>query len=313
MRDYSKISADFWHSELAQSLINHPKALISALYLITSPYATMIGVYRCAPIVMSSETGMSVEEIVNALKYLIEINFCTYEWKTNLVFVHEFTKHQVGATIKIADKRHKAILKLFAKLPEGTCKQAFFARYNLSHQLLDVEESVNEGSSCFTKYPLEAPSMPGAGAGARSASVHLERSLPKRKTESRPFSISNDYKLPTHWSKWAETIDLNSHSTIELIFRKFIAFKSKKKVVQLEDQWFADWQLWILNERPLSCTADSQNKTITVPSRMERCDALLKIDADSSKAVPMPPEIRVYFAELKKNTDTRERNFRAPS
>ena len=47
MRDYGKVSPGFWIGETGKALRGDMEAQIVALYLMTSPHATMTGVYHC--------------------------------------------------------------------------------------------------------------------------------------------------------------------------------------------------------------------------------------------------------------------------
>lgn len=297
MRDYAKISGNFWVSKLGRLLRQYNHAQTTALYLMTSPHANMIGLYHCPSIYISHETGLSQEDSIAAVNYLCQINFCTYDWDTEFVFIHEFTKHQVGDSIKIADLRHKGIINQLTLVPEGPCKQAFFNRYTSSHHLLTVAEKEFKGDASSSQRTFKAPKKPEAGKGEISET----RARVSKNTDLAPlpFSLPDDYKLPVQWRTWAENSRSASDLDIELIFRKFLVYKSQRKSLKSLEQWFADWQLWILNERPKVRTEGKQMTTVTTPGREGKCDALLKIEADSLRTVPIPPEVLAFAAKLR--------------
>lgn len=296
MRDYAKISGNFWVSKLGKLLRQKNHAQTTALYLMTSPHSNMIGLYYCPPIYIAHETGLSQEDSIDAINYLGQINFCTYDWDTEFVFIREFTKHQVGDSIQVADLRHKGILNQLAKIPEGPCKQAFLNRYRSSHHLLPIVEKEFRGDAASSPRAPKAPRKPEAGKGEISeARVRVEKTM---SPDSPPLPLPDDYKLPDQWRRWAETSRLESNWDIDLIFRKFLTHKSKKKLLQSKEQWFADWQLWILSERQNAPRSETMT-AVTIPGRKGKCDALLKLDADSTRAVPMPPEILEYAAKLR--------------
>ena len=67
MRDYGVVSPQFWIGATGKRLRGNPDAQLLALYLMTSPHATMIGVFHCPILYMAHETGMPFEGASNAL------------------------------------------------------------------------------------------------------------------------------------------------------------------------------------------------------------------------------------------------------
>lgn len=149
MRDYGKVSPQFWIGKTGKALRGKPEAQILALYLMTSPHANMIGVYHCPVAYMAHETGLTIEGASMALQCLIEAGFCTFDAEDEYVFVHQFASHQVGESLLPSDKRCKGVENELAKVPKNQCWQAFRARYSVSFHLPIQAEN---------KSPTEAPS-----------------------------------------------------------------------------------------------------------------------------------------------------------
>jgi len=61
MRDYGTISPQFWLGKTGKALRGKPEAQLVALYLMTSPHATAIGIYHCPVLYMAHETGLPFE------------------------------------------------------------------------------------------------------------------------------------------------------------------------------------------------------------------------------------------------------------
>jgi hypothetical protein len=152
MRDYGKVSPQFWVGKTGKALRGNLPAQILALYLMTSPHANMIGVYYCPIEYMAKETGLPIEGASEALQSLIDADFCTYEADSELIFVHAFAEHQIGGALKATDLRVKGIQNELEKVPQGQCYQAFVARYSIAFNL-----PINEQEKPKTESPIEAP------------------------------------------------------------------------------------------------------------------------------------------------------------
>ena len=127
MRDYGKVSPQFWVGKTGRSLRGNMESQIVALYLMTSPHANMIGVFYCPVDYIAKETGLTIEGASKALQSLIEADFCTFEADTEYVFVHQFAFNQIGEELKPSDKRVQGVINELSKVPKGQCWQAFRA------------------------------------------------------------------------------------------------------------------------------------------------------------------------------------------
>ena len=167
MRDYSKVSSVFWTGKTGKSLRGDMQAQVIAMYLLTSPHANMIGVFRCPIIYMAHETGSPIEGASKGLQTLVEGGFCSYDEDEELVWVHNMAKHQIGDELAAADKRVKSIQKQYENLPECRIKQGFYEKYKAAFNLVKNGKNTKPLPS-----PSEAPSKPetgtGTGAGAEN-------------------------------------------------------------------------------------------------------------------------------------------------
>jgi hypothetical protein len=157
VRDYSKVSGQFWTGKTGKSLRGDMQSQIVAMYLMTSPHSNMIGVFHCPILYIAHETGSPLEGATKALKRLSEGGFCTYDADSETVWVHEMARFQIGERLKPSDNRVKDIQKQYANLPEGRIKTGFFEKYGEAYCL---ENGKPLGS------PLEAPTKPEAGTEA---------------------------------------------------------------------------------------------------------------------------------------------------
>ncbi|MFT3789627.1 MAG: hypothetical protein QM741_00825 [Rudaea sp.] len=61
MRDYGKVSPQFWIGKTGKRLRGNLEAQIVAMYLMTAPAASMTGVYYCPLVSIAHETGLDAE------------------------------------------------------------------------------------------------------------------------------------------------------------------------------------------------------------------------------------------------------------
>ncbi|MCT8857564.1 hypothetical protein K5M76_09465 [Shewanella xiamenensis] len=151
MREYSVVKPHFWIGKTGKELRGKPEAQLLAMYLMTSPHSTMIGVFHCPIMYMAYETGLSIEGASKGLASLLEGGFCTFDAATDTVFVKNMLKFQVGENLSPKDNRVKAIKRAFGELPESKAKQEFAEFY---WEVLGLEKPAQKET------PLEAPCKP---------------------------------------------------------------------------------------------------------------------------------------------------------
>lgn len=144
MRDYARVSPQFWIGMTGKALRGDRDAQIVALYLMTSPHATMIGVFHCPVIYIAHETGLTIEGASKGLRRVVEEGFCTYDHDRELVWVHEMARFQIGAKLKPNDNQVPAIRRAFQQIPECQILQGFHARYREAFHLPDIGDRPDE-------------------------------------------------------------------------------------------------------------------------------------------------------------------------
>lgn len=187
MRDYGKVSPQFWIGRSGKAMRGNPAVQVLALYLMTSPHANMIGVFHCPIAYMALETGLSFEGTSKALQSLIEADFCTFDEADEYVFVHSFALHQVGESLSPADKRCKGVENELAKVPKNQCWQAFRARYAEPFNLPDMGQKAS---------PKEAPSM----------ALASQKQKQKQKQNSSPSEDGVVDRFATFWKAYPRNV-----------------------------------------------------------------------------------------------------------
>lgn len=245
MRDYGKVSPQFWIGKTGKSLRGNAEAQVLAIYLMTSPHANMIGVYHCPVAYMAHETGLSLEGASKALQCLIEADFCTFDAEDEYVFVHQFALHQVGESLDPKDKRCKGVENELAKVPKNQCWQSFRAHYAVPYNL--PLPTQNTSPSEAPPKPLESQKQEQKQKQEQAPS-DASPSAPPAKDAARGSRLPDDWTLPADWQTWAERErpDLDPESTAER-FRDFWLGKVGKDGRKAD--WQATWRNWVRNER----------------------------------------------------------------
>ena len=129
MRQYSKISPAIWTGKTAKAIRGNLEAMVVQSYLLTSPMATMTGVYYCPISYICSDTGLNRDAVVKGLLALVDEGFCFYDDESEWVFVKNMARFQVADELKPKDKRVVQMRKEAANMPEPF-KSLFSRQYN---------------------------------------------------------------------------------------------------------------------------------------------------------------------------------------
>src|SRR5262249_2777658 len=130
VRDYSKISPQFWISSQGREIRKLGlEAQHIALYLMTCPHSTMIGIYYLPLTFIVHETGIPFEGALKAIQNLNDIGFCHYDFEMEYVWVVDMAYEQVGGQLKENDNRVKGINDDYRSLPNLSFLSEFFERY----------------------------------------------------------------------------------------------------------------------------------------------------------------------------------------
>ena len=152
MREYSKIAPQFWIGSTGKKLRKlGTNAQLVALYLLTSPHSNMIGMYHLPVAYLSADTGIPLEGASEALRSLIEAGFCAYDEASEVVWVHEMARFQVGEALKPTDKQCAGTQNAYDQVPDNIYLPEFYEKYSEAYHLT-TKRFPEDGS------PLEAPS-----------------------------------------------------------------------------------------------------------------------------------------------------------
>lgn len=241
MRDYGTISPQFWLGKTGKALRGKPEAQLVALYLMTSPHATAIGIYHCPVLYMAHETGLPFEGASKGLQSLIEAGFCQFDEETEEVFVVNMATYQIGDVLDSKDKRCIWVVKELEKVGSTRLAAEFVATYCVAYKLPRKAVVKPEKAS-----PFEAPSKPlrsqeqeqeqdieQEGGGSASASPPVPR---PQSPDGSPPPFLPEFK------KFIETErpDLNAAVTFANFSEHFPPEKHTP----------ANWRKWVRREHP---------------------------------------------------------------
>jgi len=241
MRDYGTISPQFWLGKTGKALRGKPEAQLVALYLMTSPHATAIGIYHCPVLYMAHETGLPFEGASKGLQSLIEAGFCQFDDETEEVFVVNMATYQVGDALDPKDKRCIWVVKELEKVGSKRLAAAFYAIYSVAYRLPKKTFSTPEKVS-----PFEAPSKP-----LRSQEQEQEQDIEQEGGESAsanapvPRTQSPDGSPPPFLPEYRKFIETERPDLdAAVVFANFSEHFPPEKHTP------ANWRKWVRREHP---------------------------------------------------------------
>jgi len=167
MREYSKVSPVFWTGETGRYLRKAgSEAQIVCLYLITGPTANMIGLYELPLPLLAHHTGLTLEGASKGLRRGFEGGFCKYHEPSEMVWIPEMARYQIGESVSVADNRHKAIIKELFLVSKSVFLPEFLQKYG---QAYSISPSIFEGA-----LKVLARGFEGASKGLRSQEQEQE-------------------------------------------------------------------------------------------------------------------------------------------
>ncbi len=155
MRGYAKVAPQFWIGSTGKRIrAIGTEAQLLALYLMTGPHANMIGLYYLPVSYICADTGLPMEGASKTLNSLIEVGFCAYDYESEVIWVYEMAKWQVGESLKPNDKQCGGVRNEYAQLPKNAYLIDFFDRYQAAFHLQSKRDASPSDA------PQQAPPKP---------------------------------------------------------------------------------------------------------------------------------------------------------
>lgn len=194
MREYSKVSSSFWIGDTGRQLRKlGAEVQVAALYLITAPGASWSGIYYLPLPTFCHETGLTTEGGSEALARLSEAGFAHYDAQSEMVWVVEMARFQIGERLSAKDNRHKMVLRELESHRKCKFVKDFYAKYKECFELPDA--SSFEGTwrplrSIEMEIEIETPPNPPQAGGGCAVTNARKKTAAKGKsagTSSHPL------------------------------------------------------------------------------------------------------------------------------
>jgi len=136
MRDYGKVLPQYWIGETGRRLRAAGRdAQLLGLYLLTCPSANMLGLYYLPLPLLAHEIGMDAATVTQALARIAEAGFAYYDAASEMAWIPEMARFQLGSGLKKDDNRVRAIHREYQALPAHPFLQAFYEKYRTAYHL----------------------------------------------------------------------------------------------------------------------------------------------------------------------------------
>ena len=149
MRDYAKVSPQFWTKGSGKRLRGDPDAQVLALYLVTCPSANMIGIYYVPFVAIAHETGLGEKRAKAAMARLTVAGFADYDDDAELAWVPNMAAYQIGEAISGGDKRHKGVTGELGKYTGHRFAERFLETYGTAYGIVPAASKRAASGSPF--------------------------------------------------------------------------------------------------------------------------------------------------------------------
>jgi hypothetical protein len=154
-REYAKVRPRFWTGDTGKLIRKLGRdCQVIGFYLMTCPSANMLGLYYLSMPTLCHETASPFKGALKALRSLQEAKFAYYDLPSEIVYVPNMAREQIGDRLKRKDNRHVAVLRELETLRKTPFFTDFVIRYRDAFELQDVAIDPTYTS------PFEAPSKP---------------------------------------------------------------------------------------------------------------------------------------------------------
>lgn len=139
MRDYAKVVPTFWTGATGKAIRRRGSdGVVVAMYLMSSPHSNMLGLFYQPMLYMAHETGLGLEGASKGLQVCIEEGFCHYDEASEMVWVVEMAKYQIGNSLKASDNRCAGIQREYNSLQDNPFLYPFWRHYQAEFHLTNA-------------------------------------------------------------------------------------------------------------------------------------------------------------------------------
>lgn len=137
MRTFCKLATSFWTDELGRELrAQSPQLQLLAIYLFSNKHSNYTGIYVLPKMYIAADLGIDMSSVDAMLRTLDEMNYAKYDESTEVLWVIDAAREQLGDSLKTADKMVKAVQRELSELPRKCVLIAqFIERYADAYHL----------------------------------------------------------------------------------------------------------------------------------------------------------------------------------
>lgn len=197
MRDFAKVAPQFWIGKTAKEIRRFGRdCQVVAMYLITCPSASALGLYYLPIPTLSHETGIPAQGALKALQRLSEAGFCHYDPAAEWVFVPKMARFQIGGRLELKDNRVKWIRRELEAFGKSPFLNDFLKLYRDDFHLQDVSPS---------EVPSEAPRSQETETETEKETENIDRvadapRLPDGSAQKRKLKQELDHRFSDFWA-----------------------------------------------------------------------------------------------------------------
>jgi len=136
MRDYSAVCPQFWTGRTGRQIRKlGPMAQVVALYLLTAPGSTMLGLYYLPIGTIVHETGVPEGDVNEIMADFDEMGFAHYDADNEVVWVVEMARFQIAEELKTNDNRYKYVVKESPRFAASPLYDRWYDQYHVAFNL----------------------------------------------------------------------------------------------------------------------------------------------------------------------------------
>lgn len=251
MRDYGKVSTLFWTRGSGKRLRGDPEAQLVALYLVTNPWASSFGVYYLPIAVIANDTGSPFEGASEALARVIQAGFAKYDLASELVWVPNLPKLEIGSSLSGGDKRKKHLQEQLEKLGNHPFAVEFFDVYGADFGLTEPKP---------LRSPFEGPWEP------------LRSQKQKQKQDQK--TKQDQIIAPVEFSE-AAFLEFEHRGNVPLKKPKALPVADAPGLRELTDLWFAEYERFYKRKPTWGAVYASKLKQLIAQGNLEELRTLI--------------------------------------
>lgn len=138
---FAKVSLTFFNSELNQKILKTAgmDGYALAMYLLTNNYSQNIGLYTISLAHIADDMKIEVDNARKLLNKLIEVNFCEFDKKANVIWIKPALEMSYGSFLHAKSNAAASALRQFQNVADSILKARFYKANKHSYHLVNQD------------------------------------------------------------------------------------------------------------------------------------------------------------------------------